>query len=91
MGEEGSHLGSEMQPKQRRPEQEPDCSFLRGSGSCSSGGLVLLQEAVGFLVLMGRILLTGACLHFLNMDIQNRFAPWVWCEVWQAFSCTDNL
>lgn len=91
MGEEGSHLGSEMQPKQSHPEQEPACSFLSGSGFSSSGGLVLLQEAMGFLVLMGHTLLAGACLHFLNVGIQSRFASWVWCKVWQAFSCTDNL
>ena len=91
MGEEGSRLGSEIQPKQSHPEQKPACSFLRGSGSCSSGGLVLLQEAMDFLVLMECMLLAGACLHFLSVGIQSRFALWVWYKVWQAFSCTDNL
>lgn len=79
-------MGSETQPKQSPPEQEPACSFLLGSG-----GLVLLQEAMGMLGLMGCMLLAGACLCFLSVGIQSRFAPWVWCKVWQAFSCTDNL
>lgn len=51
---------------------EVKCSpsiFPRGSGPWSSGGLlVLLEEAVGFLVLMGRTPLTGAYLCFLNSE-----------------------
>lgn len=46
-GKRASHLGSEMQPKQSHPEQEPACSFPRDSGSCSSGGPVLLPGADG--------------------------------------------
>jgi len=37
-----------------------------------------------------RCLLGLACI-FLNVGFQSRFALWAWCEVWQAFSCTDNL
>lgn len=79
-------MGSETQPEQSHPEQEPACSFLPGSGA-----LALLQEAPGTLVLLGRALLAGACLCFLSVGIRRRLAPRLRCEARQALSCTDNL